>query len=73
MITFSFRPIRSSVLPRTAASVRTRTVFWAEAAERKDSVVSAASVMPWMTASAVPGCGSRSFSSPDSGSSKVIF
>ena len=37
-MTFSFRPTRSSFLPRTAASVRTRVVFWNEAAERKLSV-----------------------------------
>jgi hypothetical protein len=41
MITFSLRPTRLSRLPRTAASVSTRVVFWNEAAVRgkRDNLV----------------------------------
>ena len=53
MMTFSFRPTSSSFLPRTAASVSTRVVFWNDAADRKLSVASDASVMPSSTQSAV--------------------
>ncbi|MCB9958360.1 MAG: hypothetical protein H6843_07135 [Rhodospirillaceae bacterium] len=35
-MTFSFRPLRLSTLPDTAASVRTRVVSWNEAAEMND-------------------------------------
>ena len=55
MMTFSLSPCRKSSLPRTAASVNTRVVFWNEAAERKLSVCRLASVMPSSTHSAVAG------------------
>ena len=45
-MTFSFSPRRSSLSPRTAASVSTRVVSWNEAAEMKDSVAKDALVMP---------------------------
>ena len=48
MITFSFRPSRRSVLPSSAASVRTLVVSWNEAADRNESVASEALVMPRM-------------------------
>ena len=48
-MTFSFRPCSVSVLPATAASVRTRVVSWNEAAEMKDGVCSEALVMPSRT------------------------
>lgn len=46
MMTFSFSPISGSILFLIAASVRTRAVSWKDAADRKDSVASAAFVMP---------------------------
>jgi len=46
MITFSFKPRRSSFLAAAAASVRTRVVSWKLAAEIKLSVVSDALVIP---------------------------
>ena len=46
MITFSFRPIKGSILPLMAASVRTLVVSWKEAADRKDSVAKADLVIP---------------------------
>ena len=49
MITFSFRPIKLSILPLMAASVRTFVVSWKEAAERNELVAKAAFVMPSST------------------------
>ena len=51
MITFSFRPLRRSILPSSAASVSTFVVSWKEAAERNESVFSEAFVMPRMMSS----------------------
>ena len=51
MITFSFRPRRRSVLPSSAASVRTLVVSWNEAADRNDSVASDALVIPRISGS----------------------
>src|SRR6516165_7577676 len=48
-MTFSLRPRRSSLSPRTAASVSTRVVSWNEAAEMNDSVASDALVIPSST------------------------
>jgi len=39
MITFSFSPMRWSRFPRTAASVRTRVVFWNDAADGREERV----------------------------------
>ncbi|MNI52867.1 hypothetical protein D3C73_1076730 [compost metagenome] len=50
-MTFSFRPRRLSLVPRTAASVSTRVVSWKEAAEMNDSVASDALVIPSRTGS----------------------
>ncbi len=55
MMTFSFRPSSGSTLPLMAASVSTRVVSWKDAAERKDSVASAALVMPSRVRLAVAG------------------
>ena len=55
MITFSFRPSRRSVLPSSAASVRTLVVSWNDAADRNESVASEALVMPRMTSSHCAG------------------
>ena len=52
MMTFSFRPMRRSILPSSAASVRTFVVSWKEAADRNESVLSEAFVMPRMISSA---------------------
>ena len=46
MITFSFNPLRWSIFPDAAASVRTRVVSWKLAADMKLSVLSDAFVMP---------------------------
>ena len=51
MMTFSFRPARRSILPSSAASVRTFVVSWKEAADRNESVASEAFVMPRMISS----------------------
>ncbi len=48
-MTFSFSPIRLSVLPAVAASVSTRVVSWNEAALMKLLVCSEALVMPCST------------------------
>src|SRR5581483_4913994 len=66
-MTFSLRPRRSSLRPRTAASVRTRVVSWNEAAEMNDSVARDALVMPSNTgcraADCLPSCCARSLMS----------
>ena len=54
-ITFSFRPMRLSVLPITDASVSTRVVSWNEAAEMNERVCSEALVMPCSTGWHVAG------------------
>ena len=54
-MTFSLRPISGSILPLTAASVRTRVVSWKEAAEKKERVCSEALVMPSSTGVPVAG------------------
>ena len=46
MMTFSLRPTSGSLLPWSAASVRTRVVSWNDAADSHDSVASDAFVMP---------------------------
>ena len=46
MITFSLRPLSRSILPSSAASVRTFVVSWKEAADRNESVFSEAFVIP---------------------------
>ena len=51
MMTFSFRPLRRSILPSSAASVSTLVVSWKEAADRNESVFSDALVMPRMISS----------------------
>ena len=58
-MTFSFRPSSVSVLPLTAASVRTRVVSWNEAAEMNDRVCRLALVMPSST-----GCAGRDLACP---------
>ena len=73
MMTFSFKPMSWSFLPRTAASVRTRVVFWNDAAERNDSVASDASVMPRRIQVAVASLYSRSTFSPVTGSTYFTF
>ena len=50
MMTFSFRPLSGSTLPLIAASVRTRVVYWKEAADMNESVASEALVIPISTA-----------------------
>ena len=49
IITFSLSPRRLSVLPFIAASVRTLVVSWKDAAERNDSVLRDALVIPRRT------------------------
>ena len=44
--TFSFNPLRLSLLPVVAASVNTLVVSWNEAAETKESVAKEALVIP---------------------------
>src|SRR5213596_893557 len=51
MITFSLRPLSRSILPSRAASVRTFVVSWKDAADRNESVLSDAFVMPRMMSS----------------------
>ena len=48
MMTFSLSPMSRSILPSSAASVSTFVVSWKEAAERNESVVSEAFVIPRM-------------------------
>ena len=55
MMTFSLRPMSGSTLFLMAASVSTRAVSWKDAAERKESVDSAALVIPSSTRFAVAG------------------
>ena len=55
MITFSLRPTSGSILPLVAASVRTRVVSWKEAADKKESVVKEALVIPKMILVQVAG------------------
>ena len=55
MITFSFNPINSSVLPFIAASVNTLVVSWNDAADKKLSVASEAFVIPSNTRLPVAG------------------
>ena len=55
MITFSFNPINSSVLPFIAASVNTLVVSWNDAADKKLSVASEAFVIPSKTLLPVAG------------------
>src|SRR3989442_943155 len=55
MMMFSFRPSRSSLAPRIAASVNTRVVSWKEAAEMNDCVVRLAFVMPSSSGSRAEG------------------
>ena len=52
MMTFSLRPFRRSTLPSRAASVSTLVVSWKEAADRNESVLSEALVIPRMISSA---------------------
>ena len=52
MMTFSLRPFRRSILPSRAASVRTFVVSWNDAADRNESVLSDALVIPRMISSA---------------------
>jgi hypothetical protein len=54
--TFSLRPRSSSFLPSSAACVRTLVVSWKDAADRNDSVVSDALVIPSNKALALAGC-----------------
>ena len=54
-MTFSLRPLRRSILPSSAASVRTFVVSWKEAADRNESVFSDAFVMPRMMSSNCAG------------------
>ena len=60
MMTFSFRPARTSVLPSIAASVRTLVVSWNDAADRNESVASEALVIPssrgWPTGGLLAFC-----------------
>ena len=46
IITFSFNPTSGSIFPLIAASVRTLVVSWNEAADKNESVASAALVIP---------------------------
>ena len=46
MITFSINPASGSILPLIAASVKIRVVSWNEAADKNESVSSAALVIP---------------------------
>jgi len=66
MITFSFKPLKSSIFPDTAASVSTFVVSWKLAAEMKLSVHKEALVIPKRMGLAVAGLESfsrtRSFS-----------
>ncbi len=55
MITFSFNPIRLSILPFIAASVNTLVVSWNEAADKKLSVARDAFVIPSNTLLYVAG------------------
>ena len=55
IITFSFKPTNGSFLPRIAESVRTRVVYWNEAADKKLLVSRAALVIPKITGRAVAG------------------
>ena len=55
MITFSFRPARSSTRPLIAASVSTRVVSWNDAAESHDFCESDAFVTPCSSGCAVGG------------------
>src|SRR4026207_1688487 len=55
MMMFSFRPRRSSLAPRMAASVSTRVVSWNDAAEMNDWVVRLAFVMPRSSGSGLGG------------------
>jgi hypothetical protein len=48
MITFSLSPFSRSILPSSAASVRTFVVSWKDAAVRIESVLSEALVIPRM-------------------------
>lgn len=45
-MTFSFRPLKKSCFPLTAASFKTLVVSWKEAAEIKDFVCRDARVIP---------------------------
>ena len=49
MITFSFNPSNSSVLPLIAASVNTFVVSWNDAADKNESVAKDAFVIPSST------------------------
>ena len=49
MMIFSFKPSSLSILPRIAASVRTRVVSWKEAADKNESALSEALVIPRIT------------------------
>ena len=62
-MTFSLRPIRGSVLPLMAASVRTLVVSWNDAAERNESVASEALVIPIRVGAETAYFGSTPFSS----------
>ena len=55
MITFSFSPCRPSVLPSMAAWASTLIVCWKEEAERKESVLKEALVMPSKTSTNLAG------------------
>ena len=75
MITFSFNPARGSALPLIAASVKIRVVSWNDAADKNESVSSAALVipskigfpragfLPLMIASLLPSVNSRKLTS----------
>ena len=49
MMMFSFKPSKRSILPRIAASVRTRVVSWKEAADKNESAFNEALVIPRIT------------------------
>ena len=46
MMTFSFKPWSSSVLPLIAASVKIRVVSWKDAADKNESLLKLALVIP---------------------------
>ena len=73
-ITFSFSPLRSSLFPQIAASVKTLVVSWNDAADINDSVAVMSSVILGSYCSQISLVfGLKAFSMPFSASSNQYF